>query len=147
MPQLIISVSGLRGIVGENLTPQTALQYAQSFAWFLKTQKNIQKGAICVARDSRPSGKMLSCAVSAGLTGAGFDVIDLGIVATPSEGIMTTHLNCCAAVVITASHNPLPYNGIKLLLEDGMAPDIEKAALIKKAFLENKTTTDRKSVV
>ncbi len=135
--QLIISISGMRGIVGENLTAPIAADYGRTFGTFLKTNnKNAKKLSVCLGRDSRPSGQMLKSAVTEGLCATGIDVIDLGIVTTPGVGIMVRELGCTGGVVITASHNPAQYNGIKLLLENGIAPPAEKAEQIKRIFLD-----------
>ena len=131
--ELIISISGMRGVIGENLTPGIAAEYGCAFGTFLK--KGVAgRLAICIGQDSRPSGQMLKAAVTAGLCSVGVDVIDLGIVTTPCVGIMVRHLGCCGGIVITASHNPLPYNGIKLLLGNGIAPPSETAEEIKQIY-------------
>ena len=133
--ELIITVSGLRGIVGENLTPQVAADYGLAFGSFLRSKfSDADKLTVCMGRDSRPSGQSLASAVTSGLTTAGIDVIDLGIVTTPTVGIMVKHLACAGGIVITASHNPLPYNGIKLLLDNAMAPPPDVAGQIKICF-------------
>lgn len=135
--ELIITVSGLRGIVGENLTPQVAADYGRAFGEFLRSRHlNTEKLAVCLGRDSRPSGQSLAGAVISGLTSVGISVIDLGIVTTPTVGIMVRHLACAGGVIITASHNPLPYNGIKLLLDNAMAPPPDVAEHIKNRFLK-----------
>jgi phosphomannomutase len=143
--QLIISVSGMRGIVGENLTASVAVEYGSAFGTYLKN--NRQRGSrntaqdilsVCIGMDSRPSGEMLKSAVATGLCSAGIDVIDLGIVTTPSVGVMVRELSCAGGVVITASHNPVAYNGIKLLLGNGVAPPAPEAEKIKQCFLEKK---------
>ncbi|MGA2070800.1 MAG: phosphoglucosamine mutase [Sedimentisphaerales bacterium] len=134
--ELIITVSGLRGIVGENLTPQVAADYGRAFGSFLRSKSaGADKLTVCMGRDSRPSGQSLASAVTSGLTAAGIDVIDLGIVTTPTVGIMVKHLACAGGIVTTASHNPLPYNGIKLLLDNAMAPPPDVAEQIKSRFL------------
>jgi phosphomannomutase len=134
--ELIITVSGLRGIVGENLTPQVAADYGCAFGSFLRSKfSDADKLTVCMGRDSRPSGQALASAVTSGLTAAGIGVIDLGIVTTPTVGIMVKHLACAGGVVITASHNPLPYNGVKLLLDNAMAPPPNIAEKIKNRFL------------
>jgi len=79
---------------------------------------------------------MIQAAMTAGLCSVGVDVIDLGIVTTPCVGIMLRELACDGGIVITASHNPIQYNGVKLLLGDGIAPPIEVATEMKKRFLE-----------
>ena len=133
--ELIITVSGLRGIVGENLTPQVAADYGRAFGSFLRSKfSDADKLTVCMGRDSRPSGRSLASAITSGLTTAGIDVIDLGIVTTPTVGIMVRHLACAGGIVITASHNPLPYNGIKLLLDNAMAPPPDVAGQIKICF-------------
>jgi phosphomannomutase len=133
---LIISVSGMRGVIGENLTPMIAAEYGCAFGTFLKG--NMDSGGrpftVCLGRDSRASGPMLMAAVTAGLCAVGIHVIDLGLVPTPSVGIMVRHLGCQGGVMITASHNPIPYNGIKLLLSNGMAPPVLTANEIRRTF-------------
>jgi phosphomannomutase len=109
----IISVSGLRGIVGETLTPEVALRYAAAFSAIAPP------GDILVGRDSRPSGRMLSLAIHASLQALGRNTIDAGIVATPTAGVLLRHFNAVGAIEITASHNPPPYNGLKLFSADG----------------------------
>ena len=135
---LIISVSGMRGVVGENLTPIVAAEYGCAFGTFLKESVDTRGGRlrVCLGRDSRVSGPMLMSAVAAGLCAVGVDVIDLGLVITPSVGIMVRELGCTGGVMITASHNPLPYNGIKLLLGNGMAPPPETADAIRRTYLD-----------
>ena len=134
--QLIISISGLRGIVGENLTASVAEEYGCAFGTFLENKHTDKKGklSVCIGRDSRPSGEMLKSAVTEGLCKVGVDVIDLGLVTTPCVGIMVRELGCSGGVVVTASHNPAPYNGIKLLLDNGIAPPSDEAEQIRQCF-------------
>lgn len=135
--QLIISVSGMRGIIGQNLSAPIAAEYGCAFGTFLKSAHPADKRlSVCIGRDSRPSGQMLACAVASGLCAVGIDVVDLGLVTTPCVGVMVTELACAGGVVITASHNPIPYNGIKLLLDNGVAPPPAQAAQIKQRFLD-----------
>ncbi len=134
--ELIISISGMRGITDKNLTSEIATDYGCSFGTFLKNKYGSKKGnlSVCIGRDSRPSGQILKSAVISGLCSAGIDVIDLGIVTTPSVGIMVRELKCDGGVIITASHNPVQYNGIKLLLDNGIAPPADDAEKIKSCF-------------
>ena len=136
--QLIISVSGMRGIVGENLTASVATDYGCAFGTFLEESCAGRKErlSVCVGRDSRPSGQELGLAVTEGLCAVGIDVIDLGIVTTPGVGIMLRELGCAGGVVVTASHNPGQYNGIKLLLGNGVAPPSDAAEQIKQYFFD-----------
>jgi phosphomannomutase len=135
--ELIISISGMRGIIGENLFPETAAAYGAAFGTFLRERtagKN--RCTVAIGRDSRPSGAMIFSAVASGLASAGVDVIDLGICSTPGVGVMLRQLHCVGGVVITASHNPIEYNGIKLLLDNGIAPPKPLAEKIRGIYLE-----------
>jgi phosphomannomutase len=136
--ELIISISGMRGIVGENLDAEIASSYGSAFGTYLKGQdfkaKGIDNLAVCIGRDSRPSGEMLVRALTEGLCSTGVDVVNLGIVPTPSVGIMVRHLGCVGGAVVTASHNPGQYNGIKLLLGDGIAPPACTAKRIREIY-------------
>ena len=140
--ELIISVSGMRGIVGGNLTPSIAGEYGRAFGTFLKSRyaDKKKKLSVCIGRDSRPSGQMLKSAVIEGLCGVGIDVIDLGLVTTAGVGIMVRQLGCAGGVIVTASHNPAQYNGIKLLLANGIAPLPNVAEQIKRCFLDKHFT-------
>jgi len=136
--ELIISISGMRGIVGQNLTAAIAAEYGCAFGTFLKEKfsESAEKLTVCIGRDSRPSGQLLTFAVTAGLCSVGVDVVDIGIISTPAVGVMLRHLDCAGGVVITASHNPIQYNGIKLLLDDGIAPPPDVTEQIKKIYLD-----------
>lgn len=113
MSELIVSVSGIRGIVGDSLTPEAASRFAAALGTYLKG------GRVVVARDSRPSGEMLKHAVLAGLFSTGCTVDDVGIAPTPTVGIAVRTLKAAGAVQITASHNPSPWNGLKMFGPDG----------------------------
>ena len=131
---LIISISGMRGIVGENLNALTAASYGCAFGTFLKNSKGKKKLSVAIGTDSRPSRDMFKAAVAAGLCSVGVDVTDVGIVTTPTVGVMLRHLECDGGIVITASHNPVEYNGIKLLTSKGIAPPAGMAEKIKTIF-------------
>jgi phosphomannomutase len=109
----IISVSGLRGIVGESLTPEIAVRYAAAFA------AGLPPGPIVLSRDGRTSGPMLAASLVGGLTAIGRDVIDAGIAATPTTGILVRHHRAVGGIQISASHNPPQYNGLKLFSAAG----------------------------
>lgn len=110
----IISVSGLRGIVGETLTDEVAFRYAAAFAEVLPA------GPAVVTRDGRANGPLLVGPVLAGLSQDGKrQVIDAGIAATPTTGILVRQLKCAGGIQISASHNPAEYNGIKLFSTEG----------------------------
>lgn len=108
MSEPIISVSGLRGIVGDQLTPLVAMRYVAALA------ANLGSGEVVVGRDGRESGGMLFQAVSSTLQGHGMTVIDLGVAATPTVGVAVRKYGATAGIQISASHNPRQYNGLKL---------------------------------
>lgn len=136
--ELIISISGMRGIVGESLTASVAADYGRAFGTFLRNKQPTEeeKLSVCIGRDSRPNGQMLKSAVAAGLCDIGIDVVDLGIVTTPCVGVMIRELACSGGVVVTASHNPAQYNGIKLLLSNAVAPPADATERIKRYFFD-----------
>ena len=131
---LMLSVSGVRGIVGKTMTPTVVHSFAAAFASFLN-DKLERLPTICVARDSRPSGSEFKKAAIKAFLDSGCDVIDLGIVATPTAGVMIKSLKADGGIVITASHNPDPWNGIKCLNGDGMAPSKEASEEIINSFI------------
>ncbi|MBV5302927.1 MAG: phosphoglucosamine mutase [Chlorobium sp.] len=112
---LMISVSGIRGVVGESLTPKNLTAFAMAFAsWTLR--RNLEKKArIVIGRDTRPTGKAISDLVSNTLLLCGCDVIDLGIATTPTVEIAVAAEQADAGLIITASHNPVPWNALKML--------------------------------
>lgn len=113
MSEPIISVSGLRGIVGDSLTPEIAIRYASAFV------AELPAGSIVITRDGRASGPMLADAIGGGLTALGRDVIDAGVAATPTTGVLVRHLGAAGGIQISASHNPAEYNGLKLFSAEG----------------------------
>lgn len=127
---LIISVSGLRGIVGETLTPEVALRYVAAYAATLPSGSTI-----VVGRDGRTSGVMLRSAIIAAITATGRNVIDADVAATPTIGVLVRHLGAAGGVQITASHNPPPYNGIKLFDADGRVIGAQSGAAVRDDYL------------
>lgn len=113
MSDLIISVSGLRGTVGTNLTPEVAIRYACAFA------AGLEDGPILITRDGRSTGRMLMDAVRSGLCAVGRQVIDADLAATPTTGVLVRQLRAAGGIQVTASHNPAVYNGLKLFSREG----------------------------
>jgi phosphomannomutase len=109
----IISVSGLRGIVGDSLTPEVAIRYVTAFA------ATLPPGPIVVSRDGRATGPMIAAAVHSGLAAVGRTVLDAGIAATPTLGVLVRANQAAGGVQISASHNPPQYNGLKLFSGEG----------------------------
>jgi phosphomannomutase len=128
---LIVSVSGIRGIIGAGLSPAAALAFAQALGTYC------HGGRIVLSRDSRPSGTMLRHAVIAGLASCGCDIHDLGIVPTPTCGLAVRKLDAVGAIQITASHNPAPWNGLKLFGADGAVLSAAMGKEIKQLFDAN----------
>ena len=131
---LMLSVSGLRGLIGQSLTPNVATRYGAAIGSWLKAQTNQPAPHVVVGRDSRPSGEMIELAAAAGLISVGCKVTLLGIVTTPTVAIMTEHLHAHGGMVLTASHNPIIWNGIKTLRADGVAPPPDQANEIIRRF-------------
>jgi len=113
MMSLMFSVSGLRGIVGEDLTSEIICNYATAFGRYVKP------GRIVVGRDARESGTLFLKAVIQGLHSADCRVIDLGIVPTPTVLFMVKRLRTKGGISITASHNPIEWNALKFVSSQG----------------------------
>ena len=113
MNSLIMSMSGTRGVVGGTLTPQIALHTGLAFGSLWKT------GTVVVGGDTRTSHDTYKSAVIAGLLASGVDVVDIGRVPTPTVQQMIHRFNAVAGVVVTASHNPVIWNGLKLMNGSG----------------------------
>jgi phosphomannomutase len=126
--ELIVTVSGIRGIVGQGLTAEAALAFAAA----LGTQ--VQGGRMVLSRDGRPSGDMLRHAVLAGLLQAGCEVQDIGVAPTPTFGLALRMLLAAGGIQITASHNPAPWNGLKLFGPDGAVLNAQQGREIQTIF-------------
>jgi len=111
---LKIGVSGVRGVVGEFLTPSIAAAFAQAFGTYVGT------GRVVVGRDTRASGEMLTHAVTCGLLAAGCEVVHVGILPTPTIQIYVSAGGARGGLAITASHNPPEYNALKLFNGEGL---------------------------
>jgi phosphomannomutase len=142
MDALMIGVSGMRGTVGGTLSPIVVNQMASAFAVWLKQTQKPSSGdhfRVVFGRDSRPSGYWVRDAAVAALVASGIEVIDLDIVTTPGTAMMTKHLAADAAMIATASHNPIQWNGLKFLNRDAVALPPEHANQIRHLFDENKS--------
>jgi len=128
---LMVSVSGFRGRVGDPLTPELVCELAGAFTSFLKETAGSK--TLVVARDSRTSGEMFARAVSAGVISRGCDVLDLGVVATPTAMLEVEKIGALGGIVISASHNPAQWNALKLVSHEGSFLDFERMS----AFLSS----------
>ncbi len=133
MSEPIISVSGLRGIIGESLDPILAIKYSTAFATLIT-----EEGPIVVTRDGRATGTMLAQAICSGLSAIGRDVIYGDVAATPTTGVLVRSLNAAGGIQISASHNPAPYNGIKLFGSHGRVVDANVGEKVLKAYHDYK---------
>ncbi len=120
---LIKSISGIRGTIGgksgEALTPLDVVKFTAAYGYWLKTNHPDKALKVVVGRDARLSGKMVSDLVCSTLVGLGFHVIDLGLSTTPTVEIATPLENALGGIILTASHNPIQWNALKLLNEKG----------------------------
>lgn len=111
---LKIGISGVRGIIGESLTPQLCASFAQAFGTYLGG------GLVVLGRDSRTSGEMVQGAILAGLLSVGCRPLNVGICPTPSLMLYTHEKRATGAIIITASHNPVEWNGLKFVSSRGL---------------------------
>jgi phosphomannomutase len=118
---LIKSISGIRGTIGgktgENLSPLDIVKFTAAFGTLLKKKKGTTK--IVIGRDARPSGEMVSALVTSTLQALGIDVVDLGLSTTPTVEIAVPLEKAAGGIILTASHNPVQWNALKLLNEKG----------------------------
>lgn len=126
--ELIISVSGLRGVVGESLTPKVAARYAMAYA------VGLPRGPIVVGYDGRSSGPMFVDVIAAALVKVGYDVLLAGPVATPTLGVLVRSANGGGGIQVSASHNPPQYNGMKLFNDAGRVIPAAAGARVRERF-------------
>ncbi len=132
MAEPIISVSGLRGVIGSELTPEVVMRYVAAFC------TKLSPGPIILSRDGRESGLMLKAAVVATLIGHGKTVLDADIAATPTVGVLVRKLSAAGAIQLTASHNPRQYNGIKLFNRQGRVIGPDEGNAVRDAYVNGK---------
>jgi len=114
IPTLKISISGVRGVIGESLTPTLLTRFAQAFGTY------VGSGTIVIGRDPRTSGEMVKQAVVAGLLSSGCRVIDIGMCPVPTIQLLVRHHHAHGGIAITASHNPAEWNALKFIGGDGL---------------------------
>jgi phosphoglucosamine mutase len=126
----LFGTDGVRGRANSDLTPELALTVARAAAGILADRGGTERPVAVVGRDPRASGEMLEAAVVAGLTSAGAEVLRAGVVPTPALAYLTGTTGADLGVMISASHNPMPDNGIKLFSRGGhKLPDAVEAAI------------------
>jgi phosphoglucosamine mutase len=135
----LFGTDGVRGLANKDITSESALKLAQAAAIVLGEQARArgQKPIAVIGRDPRISGEFLAAAISAGLASSGVDVFDAGVIPTPATSFLTADLDADFGVMISASHNPAPDNGIKFFsrgghkLDDAVEDAIEAALSAK----------------
>lgn len=131
---LIKSISGIRGTIGgpagDGLTPLDIVKFTAAYAKFIAATTTKTNKTIVVGRDARLSGNMVRDLVTGTLTGMGFDVIDIGLASTPTTELAVTGENACGGLILTASHNPIQWNALKLLNEKGEFLNAEEGAQV-----------------
>ncbi len=125
----LFGTSGIRGLIGSEVTCELALNVGKSLAYYLGNE-----GTVVVGYDTRTTNEMLDQAICAGLLESGVNVIKIGMVPTPLVGYATEKLDADAGIMLTASHNPSPYNGIKLWNKNGMAYTSAQEAKIEEIY-------------
>lgn len=120
---LIKSISGIRGTIGgasgEGLSAIDVVKFTAAYASFIRKNCTCSGNSIVVGRDARLSGKMVENLVKGTLMSMGFDVINIGMASTPTTELAVTGENACGGIIITASHNPVQWNALKLLNSNG----------------------------
>lgn len=139
---LIKSISGIRGTIGgkpgEGLTPLDVVKFTSAYGYWVKNHTNNPK--VVIGRDARISGEMVSKLVAATLQGLGIDVIDLGLSTTPTVELAVPLEKAGGGIILTASHNPIQWNALKLLNDKGeFISDAEGKAILESAEKEDFT--------
>ena len=120
---LIKSISGIRGTIGGNpedgLNPLAIVKFVAAYATFIRKHTQVKTNKIVVGRDARISGPMVKQVVLGTLTGMGFDVVDIDMASTPTTELAVAMEHACGGIILTASHNPMQWNALKLLNEHG----------------------------
>lgn len=131
----LFGTDGVRGIANEDLTNELAMKIGSAAATVLLKEAKSSKPTVLIGKDTRASGDMLEAALTAGLCSVGCNVLSIGIVPTPAVAYLVGLYECEAGIMISASHNPCEYNGIKIFqktgykLDDAIEDEIEKIIL------------------
>lgn len=135
---LMLSISGCRGIFGRTMTPEVAARYGMVLGAYLREQRAAAGGGgggadartrVVIGRDGRLAGSIIAQAAAAGLAASGCDVLDLGVAMTASVGIMVDRVGAAGGLVVTASHNPQQWNGLKPIVRELSGPRAKPGAV------------------
>ena len=130
---LMVGVSGVRGIVGKDLTEDVVARWATAFGVWAK----MRTASVVVGRDARESGPAFERAVVGGLRSVGCDVVKVGVVPTPTVQLAVEHHHAGGGIAITASHNPIEWNALKFIGPDGIFLDGADGARVQQLAAEN----------
>ena len=122
MKEPIISISGIRGIYGESLTPENIVKYASAFAVYCKRKK------IVLGRDGRMGGELVEKLIESTLLFCGCEVVNIGVAPTPTVSLAVETLKAAGGIAVTASHNPQEWNGMKFINSKGIFLDADENA-------------------
>ena len=136
---LMVGVSGIRGIVGTDLTPEIVARYAAAFGTWAR-EKGIREGGlgkgkkrpkVVLGRDARTSGPMFMHAAIAGLVSVGCDVVNIDLTTTPTTQLAVEYHHAAGGIILTASHNPIEWNALKFVGPDGIFLDVADGARVR----------------
>ena len=128
---LMIGVSGVRGVIGETLTPEVVTRLCMAFGTYLNG------GRVVLGRDTRTSGLMIKHSVIGALLSAGCEVMDLDVATTPTCALMVEELKAAGGVIITGSHNPVQWNALKFLKSNGVFLNDEEGKQMLNVYYQN----------
>jgi len=138
----LFGTSGIRRIVDQDLSPDFYHQVALSIGTTLTPASTV-----CIATDTRISRDMIKEAVAAGLLSCSINVVDLGILPTPALALLTRELGFAAGIMVTASHNPPEFNGIKLFTENSLGYSQAQEAEIEEVYFEQKFRHGKRGIL
>jgi phosphomannomutase/phosphoglucomutase len=138
----LFGTSGIRGVVSKDLSPDFCRQVASAIGTTLPSASTV-----CIATDTRISRDVIKEAVTVGLLSCGINVVDLGILPTPALALLTRESGFAAGIMVTASHNPPEFNGIKLFTENSLGYSQAQEAEIEKVYFEQKFRQGKKGTL
>ncbi len=130
MSTLMTGIAGIRGVIGDGLSPDVIARYGAAFGTFMKG------GKIVVGGDTRPSREMVRSALFSGLISVGCDIIDIGLATTPTIELMVVQHQAAGGICVTASHNPVSWNAMKFLDHRGRFLGLEDGGEVNRLFEE-----------
>jgi phosphoglucosamine mutase len=138
----LFGTSGIRGVVDQDLSPDFCRRVALAIGTTLP-----QSSTVCIATDTRISRHVIKEAITTGLLSCGVNVVDLGILPTPALALLTRELGFAAGIMVTASHNPPEFNGIKLFTDNSLGYSQAQEAEIEKIFFEKQFRQGKKGTL